>query len=89
MLRVELDGRKMDTRAIAHQHLKEQLGLPAYYGANLDALNDCLGEMADVHITLRYGNALRNALGVYGQKLIQVFEDVARGRADLVFVLMD
>ncbi|NLO13506.1 MAG: barnase inhibitor, partial [Clostridiales bacterium] len=40
-----MDGRKMDTRALAHQHLKEELNLPAHYGANLDALHDCLGEM--------------------------------------------
>ncbi len=87
MRRIELDGRKMDTRAMAHQHIKEALGLPEYYGSNLDALHDCLGEMAGAHITLRYANALRNALGVYAQQLIRVFEDAARERADLVFVI--
>ena len=89
MRRIELDGRKMDTRALAHQHLKEELNLPAHYGANLDALHDCLGDMVDLHITLRFGNALRNALGIYGQKLIRVLEHAAEPRPDMVFVLKD
>ena len=29
-----------------HKYLKEALGLPDYYGENLDALYDCLCEMA-------------------------------------------
>ncbi len=87
MRRIELDGRKMDTRAMAHQHIRDELGLPDYYGANLDALHDCLGEMASAHITLRYADALRNALGVYGQQIIQVFMDSADERSDLVFVI--
>ena len=84
MQRIELDGRKMDTRALAHQYLKAQLDLPAHYGANLDALHDCLGEMESAHITLRYADALRNALGAYGQQLIQVLTDSASERNDLV-----
>jgi len=87
--RIELDGRKMDSRNQAHQHLKEALGLPEYYGANLDALYDCLGEMGETHITLRYGLALINALGSYGQQIIRVLEDSARQRPDLVFVFRE
>lgn len=87
MRNIELDGRRMDSRAAAHQHIRDQLGLPGYYGNNLDALHDCLGEMEGARITLRYADALRNALGVYGQQLIKVFEDSARERSDLVFVV--
>ena len=39
-----LDGRRMDDRAGLHAELKQKLSLPEYYGENLDALNDCLGE---------------------------------------------
>ena len=31
--------------AQVHQSLKSLLSLPAYYGLNADALNDCLSEM--------------------------------------------
>lgn len=87
MRRIELDGRKMDSRALAHQHIREALQLPDYYGANLDALHDCLGDMESSHITLRYPDAMMNALGVYGRQIIQVFQDSAGERNDLVFVL--
>ena len=39
-----LDGKRMGDREALHAELKEKLGLPSYYGGNLDALNDCLGE---------------------------------------------
>ena len=39
-----LDGKRMGERAELHAQLKEKLRLPEYYGGNLDALNDCLGE---------------------------------------------
>ena len=29
--------------ALTHDALAEAFGFPAYYGRNLDALNDCLG----------------------------------------------
>lgn len=28
-----------------HEFLARELGFPSYYGANLDALNDCLGDI--------------------------------------------
>lgn len=33
-----------DTAASLHEKLKRLLAFPAYYGGNLDALNDCLSE---------------------------------------------
>ncbi|MEX0968596.1 MAG: barstar family protein [Bacteroidia bacterium] len=33
------------TPTTAHQELKNGLDFPAYYGENLDALNDCLGDL--------------------------------------------
>ena len=42
-----LDGNKLTEREGMHMHLKEKLRLPEYYGCNLDALNDCLGERAE------------------------------------------
>lgn len=73
---ITLDGKRMLERKSLHAHLKEKLNLPDNYGANLDALNDCLSD-----ITLPGGILIVNAremldsCGVYGEKLIQVFED--------------
>ena len=39
-----IDGAAMTTRDAAHSHLALRLGLPDYYGRNLDALYDCLTE---------------------------------------------
>ena len=53
MREVYLEGRLMTDRAAAHAEIKDKLSLPEYYGANLDALWDCLcflpcGNMAAV-----------------------------------------
>lgn len=42
--RVELDGRKMTSRAAVHAELKSAFGLPEWYGANWDAFGDSFGE---------------------------------------------
>ena len=80
-----LDGRRMDTRAAAFLHIKQELGLPEYFGNNLDALADCLSELRAASVILRYTNAMINALGVYGQKMIGVFEMEAAARQDFIF----
>ena len=89
MREIELDGRQMDSRASTHQYIKEKLGLPAYYGGNLDALFDCLGEQTGISIILTHQSAMANALGEYGQRLIHVFEGSAKGRNDLQFRARD
>ena len=45
MREVYLEGRLMTDRAAAHAEIKDKLSLPEYYGANLDALWDCLIEI--------------------------------------------
>ena len=42
MKEIELNGAKMVDKETTHEYLKEKLSLPDYYGANLDALWDCL-----------------------------------------------
>ncbi len=72
MRRILLDGAKMRTRDALHDHLARRLRLPAYYGRNLDALHDCLGEMGDVAITLRRRDDMLQAMGDYGLQLLKV-----------------
>lgn len=74
MKRIVLDLRALDSREAVHDCLQAKLGLPAYYGRNLDALHDCLGDMReDVEIVLHTPEKLEGfALG-----LRSVFEDAA------------
>ena len=44
-LRVELSERNLKTAQDAHALLASELAFPRYYGANLDALEDCLGDI--------------------------------------------
>ena len=47
MKRIELDFSKCTDRSEVHAYLKEQFGFPDYYGNNLDALFDVLGDIAE------------------------------------------
>ena len=73
-----LDGAKMTDRDAAHAYLAKTMRFPAYYGGNLDALADCLGELGQgVYIVLVNPEAVVSALGDYGQKLIGVFGELS------------
>ena len=71
-----LDGKRMGDREALHAELKEQLGLPDYYGENLDALNDCLGERREETLVVirDFGDFAENC-GAYGMKLLRVLSD--------------
>ena len=47
-----IDALKVNERKEAHEYLKEVFSFPEYYGKNLDALFDCLGEMRIDSITI-------------------------------------
>lgn len=64
-------------REEAHQYLAKQLELPDYYGANLDALYDCLTELGARTILLEQPDLLRRQ-GGYGEMILKVFEEAAR-----------
>ena len=75
---ITLDGRRMKTREGTHAYLARKLSLPAYYGGNLDALHDCLGDMNGVTVTFRYSRPVKKRLGAYGEALCGVFLAAAR-----------
>ena len=52
MEEVTLDAGRLCQKEAAHAYLKERLGLPDYYGANLDALYDCLTELDGLKVIL-------------------------------------
>ena len=47
MRTITLDLERMTSVPALHKYLRSALALPVYYGANLDALYDCLTEIAE------------------------------------------
>ena len=73
-----LDGARFTDREAAHAYLAKTMRFPNYYGGNLDALADCLGELGQgVFIILVNPQALTEALGDYGRKMIALFEELS------------
>lgn len=66
----------MVSREEAHAYLRETFGFPDYYGNNLDALHDCLIERKDMEIEVQHEEEILTALGRYGERLMQVMNDV-------------
>ena len=61
---VTIDGEAVTSRGELYALFAEALELPDYFGKNLDALYDCLGDIADeVVIDLCHRDALADALG--------------------------
>ena len=71
-----LDGNRMDSRSALHAELREKLNLPEYYGKNLDALNDCLGEMRERPLlVIESAGRLLETDPAYAAALLRVFND--------------
>ena len=66
-----LDAARMTDKASSHAYLKAALALPDHYGANLDALYDCLTELEDTEIQL----VNLDAAGGYFAKVLSVFQE--------------
>ena len=47
---IDYPGTDDASRAALHELLARELDFPPYYGANLDALNDCLEEIGRAHV---------------------------------------
>lgn len=85
-----LDGKKMVSFDDLHDYLKKTMRLPAYYGRNLDALADCLSELgAHVTVILNNADAMKAGLGVYGSRLLRVFEDMSSEPGSFNFIISE
>ncbi|MBR2924913.1 MAG: barstar family protein [Clostridia bacterium] len=79
MREVTLDLTSFEEKISLHRYLKETLGFPFYYGANLDALYDELtSETSDLSITVTLPKEPQGKMVDYLPRLCIVFEDAAR-----------
>ena len=71
-----------------HNYLRSVLALPVYYGANLDALYDCLTELdAVTELVVPAVIADEAHLGWYGEQLLQVLQDAAEANEALTVTI--
>lgn len=79
MREVMLDLTSFEDKISLHSYLKETLGFPFYYGANLDALYDELtSETSELGITVALPKNPKGGMVDYLPRLRMVFEDAAR-----------
>ena len=88
MRKITLDIEKMRSLPMLHKYLHTALALPEYYGANLDALYDCLTEMSEpTELVVPNKVADEAYLGWYGQQFLQMLEDAAAANEALQITL--
>ena len=83
-----LDFTDLGNKEEIHEYLYDNLGLPDYYGNNLDALYDCLTDFSECSITLTGLDALYE-IGDYGMKLIKVFQNAAKDNDSINLIIED
>ena len=88
MRKYTIDGAAMLSRADAHAELARALELPEYYGANLDALWDCVSTM-DAEVALVHPAPMLDALKVYGCTLLETLYEAAESNSSFRFCVKD
>lgn len=82
---VRFVGARYASARAAHDFLAETLGFPDYYGHNLSALNDCLGDLSrPVHVTLDLEGIENEEMTDFCEHLVVIFERAARENPALV-----
>lgn len=85
MRTITLDLARMQSVPALHKYLRSALALPVYYGANLDALHDCLTELAEpTQLLVPAAIGANENLGWYGKLFLQVLEDAAAENKNLL-----
>lgn len=67
-MKIIIDGNKFQDKLDLHRYLAKKLGFPDYYGENLDALYDVLGDI-DFELTVDFKN-MENFAG-----FVETFKD--------------
>ena len=88
MKQIILDGNILADAAKVHDYLMKMLDFPEYYGANLDALYDCLSEIGeDTHLQLHNWHHIEFHLKDYSGKALYVFHCACRENEHLTVTL--
>ena len=78
MKTVILDGNEIISMSDIHNIFAEELDFPDYYGRNLDALYDCLGDVTEeVEIVIENREELSEMLGISFDRLCNLLVDVS------------
>ena len=75
MRTITLELEHIETAAALHIYLQYMLRLPAYYGRNLDALHDALGELAQPTRIIVCAQGARGEVATFLPRLLRVLED--------------
>ncbi|MGN0777038.1 MAG: barstar family protein [Candidatus Ventricola sp.] len=78
MKTIKLDVTNISTVKALHVYLAYVLDLPAYYGRNLDALHDVLGEICEQTRIVLTGRPASGEMAAYLPRLARVLEDAAQ-----------
>ena len=88
--RIILNAKRMTSREQAHAYLARRLRLPEWYGKNLDALNDCLGEIGTpTCLLLLNAERMRGTQDGYAAKLLALLERNAEQNPNLRVVIRE
>lgn len=89
MRRVIIDGTKVFHTCEIHELLARELSFPEYYGANLDALFDCLTDpMEDTEIVIQNAEALKDSLVSHYGRLMKVLTRAAEESGHLTVTVL-
>lgn len=77
MKTIELDVTNIATVKALHVYIAYRLSLPDYYGKNLDALYDVLGDVGEETCIALAGQPASEEMRAYLPRLARVLEDAA------------
>lgn len=84
---ITIDCREFVSRADLHRAFADALAFPDHYGNNLDALHDCLTDIAEpTCIHLRHWDAAEESLGNYARGARRAILDAAAENPNLAVV---
>jgi len=85
MKMIKLNVTNIHTVRALHIYLAYMLELPAYYGKNLDALHDVLGEICERTCIVLCGQPASEEMSAYLPRLEAVLQDCAAENGALVY----